>query len=99
MNLWSLNSCSGSYIISISRVFLNKSVIDIARLLLYCGSVTYLRVKTLYFPLYNIVGFKIFIGFIRYTKGLFCGISSDTLADNLPYFKFDLLYVGKCHNY
>ena len=36
---------------------------------------------------------------IRYTQILFYGISSASLACNLPYFYFIVLYVGNCHNY
>ena len=70
--------------ISIGHLLLNKSVIDITLLSLYCVSATALRVKFIYLPLNDNLSILRSIGSIRSTNSLFCGIYSSTLAGNLP---------------
>ena len=79
--------------IYIGRVLLSKFVIDTACLSLYCISVIDLRVTFIYFHFYdNIVIFNIYRIYYIY-KEFFNSISSADLADNLPHFIFDLLYL------
>ena len=99
-----------SYVISVCQwclvknVVSTKYVVDISRLSSYCiilnHPVTWLIILTsLIFKISSFLCIHITQVPIISTNSLFHGISSASLAGNLPFFYLIVLYVDKCHNW